>query len=141
MQRRSMRTVLVLVGLAVLVAACSSVEGRRLIDSARQQDALFFVEHQPKDGRHLEVQIAESLQARGLAITHQRDEADYIVTYQDRWMWDMRMYLRDLSIEVQDAKTNALVGSGRARQDSLAALGKTHRDVIDRAVAAMFEGK
>ena len=100
-----------------------------------------FVEHHPKDGRHLENQIEESLQAHGVTITRQRDDADYVVTYVDRWHWDMRTYLRDLSIEVRDAHTNAVVGSGRSRQDSLAALGKNFRDVIDRAVAAMFEGK
>lgn len=138
---RHMRTFLVLCSLGLLVASCSSIEGRRLIESARTPDALFFVEHQPRDGRHLEVKIAESLQAHGLKITPERDQADYVVTYKDRWMWDMRMYLRELSIDVVDARTDALVGSGRSRQDSLAALGKTHRDVIDRAVAAIFEGK
>ena len=75
-----------------------------------------------------------------MEIASRHEDAAYIVMYEDRWMWDMRMYLRDLSITVWDVRTDAVVGRGRSRQSSLGALGKTHRDVIDRAVAAMFDG-
>lgn len=127
-------------GLVALTVGCSpAVEGRRLADPARAQGGLFFVEPQPKDTRHLDTVVEESLRAHGVTITRDRTQADFIVTYEDRWMWDMRMYLRDFSIEVRDAKTEQVVGSGKSHQDSLAAMGDTFRDVIDRAVKAMFE--
>jgi hypothetical protein len=139
MDWRSVRTSVAACVLLGVVAACSSIQGERLSDPARSEGARFFVEYQVKDTRRLDHQIADALRTRGVAIVLVRDDADYVVTYEDRWKWDMRMYLRDLKIEARDARTGALVGSGRSRQDSFAALGKTHRDVIDRAVAAMFD--
>ena len=125
---------------AALAVGCSPVvEGRRLADSARAAGAHFFVERQPNDTRNLDAVLEESLRAHGVTITRDRAQADFVVTYEDRWMWDMRMYLRDFSIEVRDAKTELVVGSGKSHQDSLAATGDTFRDVIDRAVKAMFE--
>jgi hypothetical protein len=134
-----MRTSVAACVLLAFVAACSSIQGQRLSDAARGEGTRFFVEYQVKDPRRLDHQIADALRARGVTIELSRDDADYVVTYEDRWKWDMRMYLRDLTIEARDARTGALVGSGRSRQDSFAALGETHRDVIDRAVAAMFD--
>jgi hypothetical protein len=140
MTARSIRMALTAGAAALLLAGCSSVQGERLTDPARVATATFFVEHQPKDTRHLDLQIGEALAARGVTVTPRREGAAYLVTYEDRWSWDMRPFLRDLKIEARDAKTGQVVGTGRSRQDSLSAMGKTFRDVIDRAVGAMFDG-
>ena len=134
-----MRTSLSAAVAVLLLAGCQSIQGERLNDAARASNAAFFVEHQPKDTRHLDLQIGDALAAKGVTVTPRREEAAYVVTYEDRWSWDMRPFLRDLKIEVHDAKTGELVGSGRSRQDSLSAMGKSFRDVIDRAVGAMFQ--
>ena len=136
---RILRTGLVVAVASLLLAACQSVQGDRVSDAARAANAPFFVEHQPKDPRHLDLQIGEALAARGVTVTPRREEAAYVVTYEDRWSWDMRPFLRDLKIEVRDAKTGMVVGMGRSKQDSLSAMGKSFRDVIDRAIGAMFQ--
>jgi len=123
---------------ALFLAGCSSVQGERLNDAARAPSATFFVEHQPKDTRHLDLQIGEALAAKGLTVTPRREDASYVVTYVDRWSWDMRPFLRALKIEVRD-RNGTVVGSGLSKQDSLSAMGKSFRDVIDRAVGAMFQ--
>ena len=133
-----MRRSLAAASAALLLAACQSIQGEPLTESARAANATFFVEHQPKDTRHLDVQIGEALAAKGVTVTPRREEAAYVVTYEDRWSWDMRPFLRALKVEVRD-KNGAVVGSGLSKQDSLAAMGKTFRDVIDRAVGAMFQ--
>ena len=136
---RTIHVALVAGAATLLLAGCSSVQGDRLNDAARTSSATFFVEHQPKDTRHLDLQIGDALGAKGVTVTPRREEAAYVVTYEDRWSWDMRPFLRDLKIEVRDAKTGEVVGTGRSRQDSLSAMGKSFRDVIDRAVGAMFQ--
>jgi hypothetical protein len=131
--------------LAYISVGCAHVSGRQLGEAERNALASYYVEHQPKDGRHLEKQIADSLHSRGLEVSSgpaedRPERVDYIVSYVDRWRWDLRMYLYDLRIEVLDAATGHVVGSGQSIQPSLSAMGMTFRDVIDRAVAVLFEG-
>jgi hypothetical protein len=37
---------------------------------------------------------------------------DLVVVYQDEWQWDMKMYMKYLKIDVFDARTKVLVGTG-----------------------------
>jgi len=103
----------------------------------------YFVERQPKDERDLAALIAERMRARGLKATAGEvgagvPQVDYVVRYTDRWIWDMRMYLSDLRIELRDAKDQSIVGYGQSAQSSLKAMGKTHQDVVDAALDQLF---
>ena len=105
--------------------------------------ALFYVEHQPEDGRHLESVIVEVLVERGfLALTAKFQripaDADFLVTYVDRWQWDMRMYLLDLRIEVRDPVSRQLIAYGQSYQSSLKAMGWSHKDVIELAISQLL---
>lgn len=119
----------------------SSLDGFRLPAEARRGGATFAVLHQPADGRRLDRTIAESLKARGFgAAADETAPVDYVVSYLDRWQWDMRMYLIDLRIDVRDAKTNVLVATGRSYQTSLAAMGESHQSIVERTVDVLVEG-
>lgn len=129
--------------LAILSIGCvsqSSLDGFRLPNEAREQGLTFAVLHQPDDKRGLDKTIAETLRARGLNITADAKKSDYIVSYVDRWHWDMRTYLIDLRIDIREAKTNVLVGTGRSYQTSLSAMGDTHRNIIERTVDVLVNG-
>jgi len=100
----------------------------------------FSVRHQDKDERNLDIAIAEVLRRRGLEIVSgDATEANYVVSYVDRWYWDMRMYLIDLRIDIRDARTSVLVATGRSYQSSLAAMGETHESIVERTVNVLFE--
>lgn len=119
----------------------SSLDGFGLPVGARRSGATFAVLHQPQDERRLDRIIADSLRARGLdASADATDPTDYLVSYVDRWQWDMRMYLIDLRIDIRDAKTNVLLATGRSYQTSLAAMGETHQGIVERAVDVLVEG-
>jgi hypothetical protein len=103
----------------------------------------YFVERSAEDTRDLAKTIAAHMQARGLNATagapgESRPGFDYVVTYTDRWFWDMRMYLADLRIEVRDAKDHSVVGFGQSSQSSLKAMGQSHEDVVDTALNQLF---
>lgn len=103
----------------------------------------FCVERHSRDQRNLALQIADSLRASGLGATTSDagacpEESPYLVTYIDNWVWDIRMYLSKLTIEVLDASNGEIVAFGESNQPSLAALGSSHRDVIDRAVSQLL---
>jgi hypothetical protein len=130
--------------LAVLGAGCvsqSSLDGFPLPAEARQPGATFAVRHQPQDQRGLDALIAQTLRARGLQVVPEDAHPDYVVSYLDRWQWDMRMYLIDLRIDVRDADTNVLVATGRSYQTSLSAMGETHRSIVERTVGVLLGGR
>ena len=62
------------------------------------------------------------------------------MTYQDRWAWDMRTYLREINIVVRDQKTGAVVGQSRSYQDSMTSMGKTYQEIIERTDNQLFDG-
>jgi len=131
------------IGSLLLLSACQNAG----INGAPLPEELwatrFCVERQPRDRRDLGVEIAESLRGAGIDayssdVGKCRDESGYRVTYVDNWAWDMRTYLSKMLIEVTDLSTDEIVAYGESHQDSFAGLGLSFRDVIDRAVSAMF---
>lgn len=84
-----------------------------------------YVQTVEGDGYNVDRIIAEQLRAMGYAATSGASDKpnapmDVIVTYDDRWAWDMSMYLLKLSIKVRDANTGKLVAAGETHRPSLA---------------------
>ena len=133
----------VLLAASAWLAGCTAttLDGMRLADEHRRT-AVFFVRSHPADTRRLDQIIAKRMIARGINATTTTPESgyDYLVTYIDRWYWDMRMYLIDIRIDVRDGKSNVLVATGRSFQTSLSAMGQTHTDIIDEVVRVIVEG-
>ena len=139
MVRNSLRVVAVAVLAGILAACVGSAAGQLMPRTALDQGKTFFVEKHEKDTRNLAESIAQTMRARGLSATSgaaadRSQGVDYVVTYTDRWMWDMRMYLADLRIEVRDARDNSLMGYGQSSQSSLKAMGQSHEDIIVTAL-------
>ncbi len=133
-----------ILAIAVALGGCVANKAGNLSLSREVADqSTYYVERQPKDERNLAATIAERMQARGLKATAEqagapRPQCDYVVSYTDRWMWDMRMYLYDLRIDLRDAKDQSVVGFGQSMQSSLEAMGKSYEDIIDIALNELF---
>lgn len=85
----------------------------------------FYVERYAPDTRGIDGVIAGQLQAKGFNATHGASKkapanADARLTYVDRWMWDITMYLLKLDIQITDAKTGAILAKGESTRTSLA---------------------
>ena len=130
--------------LALLLVGCvGNTSGQLTLQKEQVQAGSYFVQRHEKDDRDLATTIAEAMQARGLRATagtavQRPAEATYIVTYVDKWMWDMRMYLYDLRIDLRDARDQSILGYGQSMQSSLKAMGETHEYVINRALDQLF---
>lgn len=132
-----------LFGTVLDATGCATVVGEPIPTTVRAQR--LCVERQPKDTHDLATIVAESLRAAGFDAYPGdggvcTDDAPYRVTYIDNWQWDMRPYLCRMTIEVSDGATGEILGFGESQQASLAALGDTFRDVVDRAVSKMVGG-
>ena len=145
LNRSSRKRTILIVALASLISmACASVSVDPLTAAARGPSAAFFVANHGSDSRGLERIIAEEIRVRGFQVTSGASakhpaSANFIVTYVDRWGWDMRTYLLEIKIEVRDTKTDLIVGSSRLYQDSLAAMGKSYEEIVREATKLIFD--
>jgi hypothetical protein len=126
--------------------ACAGTTSMPLTGAALEGEAVLFVEHQSEDHRSLNLIIVGVLQSRGLnastgvAAARPKD-VNYIVTYEDRWAWDMRTYLREIKIEVKRANSGVVVGMSESHQGSLSAMGKSYEEIVAATTHRLLDGE
>lgn len=85
----------------------------------------FYVVHREGDPRGIEQDIAQQLvelgfeATAGLAEPSDPSEYDAVVTYIDRYMWDMSMYCLQLTIYVRDTRTGFIGATGSSWRPSM----------------------
>ena len=127
---------------SVLFLSCSyaSLSGFQLPKGDRTGKS-FFVRHQPNDARRLDGIIVKALRSRGFrVVADPGDSPDYVVSYIDKWYWDMRTYLVDFRVDVRNAESSILLGTGRSFQTSLDAMGHDYGDFVESALGAALAG-
>src|SRR5689334_9521008 len=108
-----LRRIAVLVPLVVLLALSSGCAVNRATASLAADTEIgkiksFYVVKVPSDERGIDKLISDNLQKRGFRVTGgaQPPKApagvDAVVTYNDKWMWDMTMYMLELTIHLRD---------------------------------------
>ncbi len=68
--------------------------------------------------------IAKKLESKGYQVTTGPElpppyKADVAVTYSDKWMWDITMYMIELTVNFRDPKTNFPIATGNSLHTSL----------------------
>ncbi len=74
------------------------------------------------DDRAINVLIADKLRSRGYVVTTDPEEpsgVDAVITYVDKWMWDITMYMLELTVTVRDPKNGYPLASGNSFHTSL----------------------
>ena len=83
----------------------------------------FYVVHQPRDKENLNQVIADNLTLRGLNATGGPELPSYttdaIITYVDKWMWDITLYLLELTVTVREPARGQLLAVGNSYHTSL----------------------
>ena len=93
----------------------------------------------PKDERGVNVLIADKFRARGVKASTSLEKAsgvDAIVTYADKWMWDITMYMLELSISIRDPKTDYPIATGNSYHTSLTR--KSPQEMVDEVVDNIY---
>lgn len=116
--------------LVLLLAGCASVSTRERPRAGLQDIQCFFVETRLGDDHHIDDLIVAELQRHGRTatagpLTMLPDDAQAIVSYNDRWAWDFSSYLIEASLEIR-----------RARTDKPIAAASYHRAVVSRKTPA-----
>lgn len=104
--------------------------------------SIYVVRFEP-DTRGVNGLIANDLRARGFQATtgdaiDRPPDVDAVLSYRDRWRWDISMYMLALDVTVADARTRQQLASGQSYRTSLGRLSPEGmvQEVMDTILAA-----
>ena len=63
-------------------------------------------------------------------------KADAVLTYVDKWMWDLSMYMLELTVHVRNPETNASLAVGNSYHTSLSR--KTPEAMVEEVLTNIF---
>lgn len=64
-------------------------------------------------------------------------KADAVLTYVDKWMWDMTMYMLELTVHVRNPETNASLAVGNSYHTSLTR--KSPEEMVEEVLGNIFK--
>ena len=96
-----------------------------------------YVVKQPKDERGIDDLIAVNLEKRGYVVTKGPElskpySADVAVTYVDKWMWDITMYMIELTVTLRDPQSGFPMAVGNSFHTSLTR--KSPPEMVDEVI-------
>ena len=102
----------------------------------------FYVVRLAADQRGIEKVISDRLNVMGYKATAGEktavpDDAEAIVTYQDKWMWDLTMYMIELNVQVRQPKTDIAMATGHSLRTSLAR--KSPPEMVEEVLTDLFK--
>jgi len=113
------------------------------VNSSTNLSALktMYVRHYPSDNSGVNEQIADKLRSKGVTVTTGSEappnNIDAVVTYVDKWMWDITMYMLELTINIRDTKTGSLMATGNSLHTSLTR--KSQTEMVDEVVNSIYK--
>jgi len=144
-----LKKLLKLISLVAVVASlstgCAVNRATATADPGAKLDTLktMHVAKFDKDDRNVDALIAEKLRTRGYTVTtgpQTPGRVDALVTYVDKWMWDITMYMLELTITVRDPNTEYPLATGNSFHTSLTR--KSPVEMVDEVVNNILkEGK
>ena len=130
---------------SVFMTGCAVNRATATVDPSAQLDKLRTVQVKKLEGEDGSVRklIADNLRARGYAVAtdgQAQEKVDAVVTYVDKWMWDITMYMLELTITVRDPKTDYPLATGNSFHTSLSRKSPAER--VDEVISNILkEGK
>jgi hypothetical protein len=126
----------------LILAACATSNASRAPDANLGKLKTFYVVHHPEDGNGIEKLIAARLVTMGYQSTSgdapkPAEPVDAVVTYQDRWMWDITMYMIKLDIQIHDGTSDAILAKGQVMRPSLER--KSPEGMVEETLGVIFK--
>jgi hypothetical protein len=140
-----MRRIIKMLGLAFLavsLAACASLQATKAPSADLSIIKTVYVQKLEGDGYNVYQVITARLMATGFKATtgpsaDPPEPVDAIVTYVDRWTWDITPYMVRLSIQVRDFNTRAILASGESYRPSLQR--RSVQEMVAETLDAIFK--
>lgn len=105
----------------------------------------FYVVKVPEDKRGIDDLIMANLEKRGFRVTNGPQPStapagiDALVTYNDKWMWDITMYMLELTIHFRNPSNNFPMATGNSFHTSLTR--KSPPEMVDEVLNNIFNAQ
>ena len=121
MQRMRFWLIVVAIG---LLAGCATQNVSHAPGADLSKAKTFYVQKLSADQRGIEQLFAKQLNQWGYQATAGTTDkpaapVDAIVTYQDRWAWDITMYMLRLNVQIRDGESGTILASAESYRPSL----------------------
>ena len=108
----------------ILLSGCATMQSSQAPGADLSNLKTFYVQKLPADERGIEKLIADRLNMMGYSASSGAAQTppgnvDAIVTYQDKWWWDITMYMIKLDVQIRDEKTGLVLATGESMRPSL----------------------
>ena len=129
----------------LLLTGCAVNKSSATVDPTANLAAIkrVHVVHQPEDGRNVNQLIADQLTKMGYSATtgdakpKDAKDVDAVVTYLDKWMWDLTMYMIELTIVIRDPANDFPLATGNSLHTSLTR--KSPKEMVEEVTANIFK--
>ncbi|MEJ1172395.1 hypothetical protein [Variovorax sp. CCNWLW235] len=140
--KRVIRLLLAAVAVSVFASGCAVNRATATVDPSANLDKLRVVQIRKLEGEDGTIQklIASNLRKRGYEVSEDAkppEKVDAVVTYVDKWMWDITMYLIELTVTVREPKSDFPLATGNSLHSSLTRLSPT--EMVDEVVGNIFK--
>ena len=129
--------------ITVLTTGCAVNRATGSVDPSANLSSLktMYVKKIPADDNTYEL-IADKLRSKGISVTTGTEapatNVDAVVTYIDKWMWDITMYMLELTITIRDPKTDFPLATGNSFHTSLTRLSP--KEMVNEVVENIYKG-
>lgn len=108
----------------MLISGCASNRATATLDPTADLGGVksIYVKKFGPDGRGINKIIAAKLKSMGYQVDsglNAPEDVDVVVTYKDKWWWDITMYMIELTITVREPGTDFPLASGNSMHTSL----------------------
>lgn len=140
--QKTFLNMLLLLAATVLTTGCAVNRATATIDPSANLPSIksIYVTKFAPDERGINVVIANKLKTMGYTVNtgvEKPTNVDAVATYIDKWMWDITMYMLELTITIRDPKNDFPLASGNSFHTSLTRLSK--EEMVDEVINNIFK--
>lgn len=133
-----------LLGLLALTSGCANRATASITPGADLSKIKSFYLIPGAEDKDNHILIKSNLEKRGYAVTTGPEmlppyKSDAVVTYVDKWMWDITMYMLELTITFRDSVNNSTLAVGNSLHSSLTR--KSPEEMVDEVLTNIFNAK
>ncbi len=135
---------LLLLASALLFGGCASMSSNIAPGADLSKIKKIYVVHLAPDERAINRVIADQLNLMGYQATTGEANAvptdiDATLTYQDKWMWDITMYMIELNVQLREPKTEIALATAKSYRPSLQR--KSPAGMAEEVLSQLFKNK